>query len=233
MNRRERRAQKHPTKAELNCIGSLIETAGCSRCGMRFGTAMPYLVARTKAGWVGRCLQPECNADFLPDTPVFLGTGIFDNDPWAEDDRDWFRAHPDRTWRLRHPVPGEIETMAADEHLAEQAQAFAGAADRARTALQRRDEGATIVIAVHQFEPGKRLRTPFEFISPDPPESYTDAAIPVLAPFLVKIAQNHRAAFQSVATQDAVDALKRRRLEATAKIVQQGDTSTPRKANLT
>jgi hypothetical protein len=67
-------------------------------------------------------------------------------------------------------------------------------ADQARGALRRRNEGAVIAIAVSQFEPGKRLRTPFEFISGDPPESYTDAAIPALAPFLVEIAPTRRMA---------------------------------------
>ena len=224
MNRKQRRAgggADAPSKAEIDRIADQIEATGCSCCGMRFGAGMPYLVARTKAGWVGRCMRPDCNTDFLPTSPLFVGAGIFASDPWTEDDRDWFRANPKRTWRLRWPMPGEVEMLATDEHLADQAHAFSKVADQARGALRRRQEGATIAIAVYQFEPGKRLRTPFEFISIDPPDSYTDAAVPALAPFLVEIAQNHRVALMSgSAAKAAHDAQLQRRFEAMAKIVQ-------------
>lgn len=220
MNRKERRAQGQPGKADLERIGNQIETTGCERCSRRFAAGIPYLVARTKTGWVGRCMNPACNADFLPGNPLFIGTGIFSSDPWAEDDREWFRANPNRSWRLRWPMPGEVETLATDEELAARAQAYPKVADQARGALRRREQGAAIAIAVYQYEPGKRLRTPFELISHDPLESFTDAAIPALMPFLVEIAQNHHGAWRSdAATKAAIDAQKLRRLEAMAKIV--------------
>jgi hypothetical protein len=231
MNRKERRARRvgdapsarcQPTKAERERIADQIETVGCSCCGMRFAAGIPYLVARTKAGWVGRCTRPDCNADFLPDSPLFIGTGVFASDPWTENDRDWFRANPNRCWRLRWPMPGEIETLATDEHLTEQADASWPVSDCARDAITRRDEGATIAIAVHQFEPGKRLRIPFEFVSQDPLESFTDAGIPALMPFLAEIVARHRAAMPLVGTQAAVDARLQRRFEAMAKLVRGG-----------
>jgi hypothetical protein len=157
MNRRQGRVQGEPSEAEFERIANHIETAGCSCCGHRFGGSVPYLVARTRQGWVGRCLQPDCVSDFLPCGPVFVDTGVFANDPWTGDDRDWFRANPRCTWRLRWPMPGEVETLATDEQLAEQANI--SISDHARGALRRWSEGATIAIAVHQFEPGKRLRS--------------------------------------------------------------------------
>jgi hypothetical protein len=223
MNRKERRARRGgnaPSKAEFERVSDQIDRVGCSRCGMRFGAGIPYLVARTSAGWVGRCMRPDCNADFLPDSPLFIGTGVFASDPWTENDREWFRANPNRRWRLRWPMPGEVEALAVDEHLTEQADASWPVSDCARDAIKRRDEGATI--AVHQFEPGKRLRTPFEFVSQDPLESFTDAGIPALMPFLAEIVARHRAAMPLVGTQAAVDARRQRRFEAMAKLVRGG-----------
>jgi hypothetical protein len=220
MNRKQRRAQGQPSKADHARIADQIEASGCGCCGMRFGAGLPYLVARTRTGWVGRCMQPDCNADFVAGSPTFIGTGIFNNDPWTEDDRAWFRANPHRSWRLRWPIPGEVETLATDEELAERAQAYQKVADQARGALRRREQGAAIAIAVYQFEPGKRLRTPFELISGDPPESYTDAAIPALMPILVEIAENHRVYWQADAAVEAeAEARNRRRFEAMAALV--------------
>jgi hypothetical protein len=219
MNRKQRRAQGQPSQAEFDRIADQMEATGCERCGARLATGLPYLVARVKAGWVGRCMHPACSTDFLPGHGLFVGVGIFNIDPWSEDDRAWFRANPTRMWRLRWPLPGEVETLATDEALAGRAKAAPIVADQARGAMRRRAEGATIAIAVHQFKPGTRLRTPFEFVGTDPLDSYTDAGIPVLMPFLAEIAR--RAAEQSGSFQEMSDAQKQRRLEATAQIIKQ------------
>jgi hypothetical protein len=121
-------------------------------------------------------------------------------------------------------MPGEVETLATDEHLAEQAHLCWKVSNHARGALKRRNEGATVAIAVHQLEPGKRIRIPLEYVSSDPPDSFTDVAIPALLPVLVEIAQTNRAAWQSdTAAKAAADARISRRLEAMAKLV--GDAS--------
>jgi hypothetical protein len=118
MNRHQRRAQGEPSKAEFERIADRIETAGCSYCGLRFGTRMPYVVGRTRTVWVGHCMRLDCNSDFLPTGPSFIGTGIFAGDPWTEDDRDWFRANPKRTWSpganaaQSAQMPRRIEAMA-------------------------------------------------------------------------------------------------------------------------
>jgi hypothetical protein len=70
VNHHQRRAQGEPGKAEFERIAGQIKTAGCACCGL------PHLVARTKRGWVGRCMRPNCNSDFLPG-PLFMGIGIF------------------------------------------------------------------------------------------------------------------------------------------------------------
>jgi hypothetical protein len=185
---------------------------------MRFGLGIPYAVVRTAAGWVGRCLRPACCTDVLPSSPLTVGTGLGE-DPWIADDRTWFAAHPGRTWRLRQPMPGELEALATDEALAEQAHPRQEVTDDARRVLQLREQGAPIAVAVCQYTPGLRVRMPFEFATSDPLESYTDAAVPALAPELAELAAQHRALATDAAMRAAADAVSRRRLEAVGRLV--------------
>jgi hypothetical protein len=210
-----------PSRAELDRLSHEIDTTGCGHCGNHFGVGMPYLTGRTKTGWSTRCPRPECIDDFLPNSPKFVGTSVSGDDPWMEADREWFLANPNRNWRLRWPMPGEIETQATDEALAEQTKEYSSkVSNHARAAMRRKTEGAKIVVAVYQFEPGKRSRTPIEYRSDDPPESYTDAAIPVLMPFLVEMAERHRVMLKSnpAEMQKEQDKVRQRRLEATASL---------------
>ena len=218
MNCKQRRGAGEPSKAEVDRITDQLEAAGCPRCGSRFGTGIPYLIGKIKAGWAGRCMR--CTDDLLPTAPFFIGTGIFHGDPWVLDDRDWFRANPRRQWRLRWPMRGEVETLAADEELAELAAAPRKVPGHARAALRYREQGGSIAIAVSQLAPGKRLRVPFAVPSNLPLESLTDAGVAAFLPFLVRIADLHSAAVGSdAAAKEMFEAQLRRRLEAVAKII--------------
>lgn len=218
MNCKQRRAPGDPSQTEIDRITDRLETAGCPRCGYRFGAGVPYLIGKTKAGWGGRCMR--CADDLLPTAPLFIGTGIFHGDPWVLDDRDWFRARPKRQWRLRWPMRGEVETLAGDEELAELAAAPRKLPDHARAALRYREQGGSVAIAVSQLAPGTRLRVPFAVPCNLPLESLTDAGVAAFLPFLVRIADLHSAAVGSdAAAKEMFEAQLRRRFEAVARIM--------------
>lgn len=207
-------------KAALERIGNRMETDGCDHCGARFGQGVPYFVGRAKrGGWTGRCVNPICHIGFASG-PLFVGTSITGGDPWTEIDREWFAANPGRSWRLRWPMRGEVETMATDEYLAEHS-GKPNVSDHAREAIRRNQaEGLQIAIAVYQFRTGMRVRLPFGYLSDDPPESYTDAAVPALMPDIAEFVERHRVLlrddeFVKAQQQEALT----HRLEAMAKIV--------------
>ena len=71
--------------------------------------------------------------------------------PWKADDREWFRAHPDRSHRVRRMFPGE------------DAYGEGVAVDMAAFPLERR------CVIVRQIEPGIRQRFPIGMLKPDLP----------------------------------------------------------------
>jgi hypothetical protein len=55
--------------------------------------------------------------------------------PWTTDDREWFKAHPDRTHRVRLPMDGEADKQVVTT-----------------------PEGYVLVTLIRQVEPGARIR---------------------------------------------------------------------------
>jgi hypothetical protein len=83
-----------------------------------------------------------CRQAGLPETGpdhYFLNRG----EPWREDDRLWFEAHPDRSFRMREVFPGEIEEL-----------------ERVHGERFTESEGRRPVVVVCQAEPGARFRAP-------------------------------------------------------------------------
>ena len=126
------------------------ETAGCDRCGGRFGEYVRYIIAaRPVGGFTVRC--PNCLADV---TPLLNVLCIGGGDPWSNDDKAWFAAHPTRRWRLRELMPGEGQAPAPP--------------------------GWQPAVAVCQHAPGVRSRHSVALRSSEPLDSYTDAGIVTL-----------------------------------------------------
>jgi hypothetical protein len=153
---RARRAKKMPSE-EMQRLGDRAEQHGCDLCGTRFGVGLPYVYSRTTRG----CLSVRCTQCAAVDAhSVMAGASFGGLDPWAEDDRRFFAAHPKRRWRLREPYPGEIAATEAEAQRGE---------------LQ--FEAGTAVVVVHQIESGARLRIFGAVETSDPVDSFTEAGI--------------------------------------------------------
>jgi hypothetical protein len=86
-------------------------------------------------------------------------------DKWSANDRAWFASHPGRRWRIRAPVPGEVEVTLFD----------AASLDTVDTLEQQLPPGTSLAVVVHQHRPGVRERC-FAY-SDQPLESFTEAGI--------------------------------------------------------
>jgi hypothetical protein len=179
INRQQRRAaaRELPPRPILERLAERAETTGCDRCGARFGDLLPYYIARSDTRtWGVRC------GDCLDGvTPVAVGAGYTGGDPWSQDDRAWFVAHPTRRWRLREPWPGEQTAVTVDA-----GEAGHDRLDAFTEQLIRR--GLRVAIAVFQPAPGKRARHPVGIPTADPLDSFTDAGILALVPALAATA---------------------------------------------
>lgn len=91
-------------------------------------------------------------ADFTKDTNALMrqagiqkqAQGVFLGEhPWKTDDAAWFKAHPERSHRLRQVLKGEAEMVAAS-------------IPKGQTPPNHR-----VDILVRQVEPGKRIRAAF------------------------------------------------------------------------
>jgi hypothetical protein len=175
INRQQRRAaaRKLPPRHITDQLAERAETTGCDRCGARFGDFLPYFIVRTASDFSVRC------GDCLDGvTPVMVGAGFTGGDPWSQDDRAWFAAHPTRRWRLREPWPGELASLTiVDEVARDHLAAF-------MEQIARRD--LRLAIAVFQPMPGKRLRDLVGVGTTDPLHSFTDAGIVALVPALAQ-----------------------------------------------
>lgn len=150
-NRRQRRAAGHNlSKRIINELAERAETTGCDHCGCRFGEFVRYLIAaRPTGGFTVRC--PNCLDGVIP---ILAGACFGGGDPWSNDDRAWFVAHPTRRWRLRELMPGEGQAPAPP--------------------------GWQPAVAVCQHAPGVRSRHSVALRGSDPLDSYTDAGIATL-----------------------------------------------------
>jgi hypothetical protein len=176
-NRRARRATARDTAQELTGaeIERLAERAvgsGCARCGIRFASLVPCHFVRTVSdAWAVRC--GECLAGTTPCLVGFWGGA---SDPWVDADRTWFEQHPTRRWRLRPPMRGELETIAADDG--------PHRVDNAAGIVRTRGCGWAIAVVVEQIEPGKRTRSLAAVRLNDSMSSFTDAGILRMIPAL-------------------------------------------------
>lgn len=173
MNRQQRRAAKRDqvnlSEAEMDAVGEDAEKNGCSRCGLRFAEGLPYLVMRVNSQIKPRCINCYDDAQLLC-VGLFIGGG----DPWAVDDREWFKNHPTRSYRLRAPWRGELESMAmAHPDDMETGVAFLNTV---------KERGYRLAVVVHQLEPGKRCRSLAGVPGDDPYDTYTDAGIKHFVP---------------------------------------------------
>ena len=155
---------------EMQRLANRAEQHGCDLCGARFGVGLPYFFSRTMRG----CLSVRCMKCAAIDAhPVMIGTSLGGLDPWAEDDRRFFAAHPNRRWRLREQYPGEIAAAEAETGRGEMM-----------------FEAGTVVVIVHQIEPGTHQRLFGTIPSGEPPDSFTEAGIKKLcSPFIAEVKQ--------------------------------------------
>jgi hypothetical protein len=102
-------------------------------------TEMQRLLRQEEAHYAARHRR-ICQQSGLPETALdryFVNRG----EPWREDDRLWFEAHPDRSFHMREIFPGEFDELERHQ------------------ALQRPvTDGRRPVIVVCQTQPGERVR---------------------------------------------------------------------------
>jgi hypothetical protein len=162
---KRRRLAGEPDRAERQRLAALAEAEGCMRCGARFAAGLAYFVVRHNGSFENRCADCRFQGGAVPiHMVVYLGP-----DPWALDDRQWFAAHPGRSWRLREAMKGELDVLwleygeRAEKHRAVLAEWMAA--------------GGKAGIVVHQIVPGARHRIPIRLVTEDDPDSFTDAGI--------------------------------------------------------
>jgi hypothetical protein len=209
-DRQQQRAAKRtigpPTGKQVDALADRAEESGCDRCGTRFAELLPYYICRIipDGGFSVRC-SDCCHAHAHP---LLLAAYHGDGDPWSKDDRAWFATHPNRRWRMRKPIPGELAASAAEIDV----DAFS---------RQTKQRGDQIAIVSFQAEVGKRIRRIVAIPTSDPPSSFTDAGIvrlfPGLADYMSKIASLPDAEWERYQLEKM-----RGRLDATAAVVRLG-----------
>jgi hypothetical protein len=151
-NRHQRRASakrsrgkntKHRlTKVQQDAINKAADRfmiCGCDCCGAPAVPGFPVFCVPDGTEFLAVCRECEMGRNMKPTVAVILDALI---DPWAEDDRNWFAANPNRSLRLRKTQPGELQAAAAE---------FSTSAP-----IQR--PGHTWVTVTYQINPGERAR---------------------------------------------------------------------------
>ncbi|MEY9136336.1 hypothetical protein ACVIWV_007105 [Bradyrhizobium diazoefficiens] len=94
-SRRGRRLSRKQGRRLERELRNLVKHDRCSRCGVEFGNRQLTYFGTTpdgRAAVTGACCRQQLGV---------VGFGPFLLDPWELDDREWFKAHPDRSHRLR------------------------------------------------------------------------------------------------------------------------------------
>jgi hypothetical protein len=158
--RAAKRANKPSSGKQIDELADRAETSGCDKCGTRFAELLPYYICRIiPDGGFSVCCADCCHANAHP---LLLAAYHGDGDPWSKDDRAWFARHPNRRWRLRKPIPGEL--------------AASGGVDIDAFSRQTKQRGEQIAIVVFQAEVGKRARRAIAIPATDPLDA-TDTVV--------------------------------------------------------
>ena len=152
LTRDQRRARGLPSRRKMDRLGLRADTTGCDRCHALIVDLAPYFICRVPGGkFEVRC--PPCSklGGAKPKLGgVSIGCGVTaPPDPWVAADKAWFASHPKRAWRLRPPLLGEVEDLLRQRRIEIRDPAAWAAAER---------QGLRMVVAVHEFEPGARIR---------------------------------------------------------------------------
>jgi hypothetical protein len=130
------------------------EKRGCATCRVSLASGpLPNLLGIRAGGVVAVCQKcvAKLNGDIITEIK-WLTEPI-----WTVRDDQWFEKHPERQYRLRHPIGQELAAMALE-----------------LSANQRFPEG--VVILVWDNKNGNRLRATVEQV-PGPLSSFTDDEI--------------------------------------------------------
>jgi hypothetical protein len=123
-NRHQRRAKAARSRSQvkkhwfievqqdpINQAANRFIARGCDRCGAPAVLGFSVFFVPNGADFLAVCGDCQIGQNLKPTITLNLDAMI---DPWAEFDRDWFAAHPDRCLRLRKALPGEIPAAAID-----------------------------------------------------------------------------------------------------------------------
>ena len=148
-------------RRELEEVADRIENCGCDLCGVVLGGPVPHHFGWHDGALVGVCCN--CVGKLDKRSPW---SGVFSMPaPWQENDREWFEAHPWRSFRLRRPIGQEVVAMQMET----------------RHECPVPGVGCTLAVAVWQREPGLRARQ--IVLLTGPPHSYSEAEIKLLVPW--------------------------------------------------
>jgi hypothetical protein len=114
-NRHQRRAKAARSRSQvkkhwfievqqdpINQAANRFIARGCDRCGAPAVLGFSVFFVPNGADFLAVCGDCQIGQNLKPTITLNLDAMI---DPWAEFDRDWFAAHPDRCLRLRKACP--------------------------------------------------------------------------------------------------------------------------------
>jgi hypothetical protein len=144
------------TRQQTRAVKRALDRAtrsGCACCKKPLSTFLPagvVLVATRYEVWHLDCLKPGMKALSV----VSAEMGV---DPAVTADRIWFEQHPDRNHYLRPALPEEWERRDLENFQLCLARNEGFTPATTDIPVERR------YVAVKQFEPGKRLRIPYQY----------------------------------------------------------------------